>query len=73
MANQTRESEPPTRRPSGKARIREAAQDAIVEHGFDLAASRNITAAAGVSTSLLFYHYASLEECLIDAVVKKVK
>ena len=68
MAHQERESEPPTRRPSGKTRIREAAQDAIIEHGFDLAASRNITAAAGVSTSLLFYHYASLEECLIDAV-----
>src|SRR4029077_4397831 len=46
---------------------------AIVEHGFDLAASRNITSAAGVSTSLLFYHYASLEECLIDAVDTSVQ
>ena len=73
MANHTRESEPPTSRPSGKTRIREAAQDAIVEHGFDLAASRNITSAAGVSTSLLFYHYASLEECLIDAVDTSVQ
>ena len=73
MANQIPVSETSTRRRSGKARIREAAQDAIVEHGFDLAASRNITSAAGVSTSLLFYHYASLEECLIDAVDTSVQ
>ena len=38
-----------------------------------LSASRNITSAAGVSTSLLFYHYASLEECLIDAVDTSVQ
>ncbi len=73
MANHKSVSTTPTRRPPGKTRIREAAQDAIVENGFDLAASRNITAAAGVSTSLLFYHYASLEECLIDAVDASVQ
>ena len=56
----------------GKQRIREAARQAIVEHGFDLAASRAITSAAGVSSALLFYHYGSLEECLVDAVDSSV-
>jgi AcrR family transcriptional regulator len=73
MAHMTRAPEPAIARAPGKVRIREAARDAIIEHGFDLAVSRNITSAAGVSTSLLFYHYASLEDCLIDAVETSVE
>jgi AcrR family transcriptional regulator len=73
MAHTTRAPVPAIARAPGKVRIREAARDAIIEHGFDLAVSRNITSAAGVSTSLLFYHYASLEECLIDAVETSVE
>jgi AcrR family transcriptional regulator len=72
MARRTDTTEPGTPRASGKARIREAAREAIVDQGFDLAVSRDITAAAGVSRALLFYHYESLEECLIDAVETSV-
>jgi AcrR family transcriptional regulator len=72
MARRTDATEPGTPRASGKARIREAAREAIVDQGFDLAVSRDITAAAGVSRALLFYHYESLEECLIDAVETSV-
>jgi AcrR family transcriptional regulator len=68
MAHPRPAHQPDPRDPPGKRRIREAARAAIIEHGFDRAASRNITTAAGVSTALLFYYYGSLEECLIDAV-----
>ncbi len=72
MADRTDAPHPDAPRASGKARIREAAREAIVDQGFDLAVSRDITATAGVSRALLFYHYESLEECLIDAVETSV-
>ena len=72
MADRTDAPRPAAPRASGKARIREAAREAIVDQGFDLAVSRDITAAAGVSRALLFYHYESLEDCLIDAVETSV-
>jgi AcrR family transcriptional regulator len=58
---------------AGKLRIRRAAREAIIANGFDLAASRAITSAAGVSPALLFHHYRSVEECLIDAVETSVR
>lgn len=57
----------------GKVRIREAAREAIIANGFDLATSRVITSAAGVSPALLFHHYRSLEDCLIDAVETSIR
>ena len=68
----TRQTAAANRESSGKARIRRAAAATIVANGFDLSASRDITSTAGVSPALLFYHYRSMEECLVDAVETSV-
>lgn len=69
----TRQTTAVNRESNGKVRIRRAARTAIVTNGFDLSASREITSSAGVSPALLFYHYSSMEECLIDAVETSVE
>ncbi len=50
------------------ARIVEAAIECIAQNGYEGASTKEIAARAGVSKSLLHYHFQSKEEILIEAV-----
>jgi AcrR family transcriptional regulator len=56
----------PSRSAATRARLREAAVDAFARHGFYGTSTRDISAAAGVSSAALYVHFESKEELLYD-------
>ena len=56
----------PVRRGEARDRLLVAARDKIIAQGLDGVSIRAINAAAGVSPGILHYHFASLEELVLD-------
>lgn len=49
-----------------RARILAAAEELFAEHGYDRTSTARIARAAGVPSSLVFYHFAAKEELLLS-------
>lgn len=63
--------EPPSKRHepgSVKMRLLDIAADQILEGGVDAVTNRTVTAAAGVSTSTILYHFADMRSFLAEAI-----